>query len=212
MKQTAFGWWSGLAALILILQSPAVHAATIVDTFGAGDTYQATGLVSSANSVNPPTDLDWAFQFTVSAMATVETYEVALHLITGSNEVDFLLMEDVGNVPGPVIDSVRVVNQMIGGSGVIVVATSVNKPILTTANEYWLGVSAASSTAIETRLRWLTTLPGGTVGHYARRDNMGAWALGFGSPILVLAYRISDSLVSTEPSTWGRIKALYAVE
>jgi hypothetical protein len=205
----------GLLLVLLITGSATVRADVIVDTFGPGETWQQPSFVLRAAAATPPTDLDWAFEFTLPDTSyRLERYDMAFSLLSGDAHVEMFLFDDAGgNVPGPtLIESFDIVGGIVPIPGAIVAAPSPTMPTLVAGHTYWIGASATSLTGAETLIRW----NGGfsSLGAYASRTDFGAWTYE-GLPSFAASYRLTGTAfpVAVDSgswnASWARVKGLY---
>lgn len=135
-----------LSLVVAILGSVQVSAVPLYSTLGPGDSYNTTTGYTIGLS---PHFYDQGNQFVIGGTQSyfLDTIEVAIGLLSGTNEVDFWLMSDAGDEPGTIIESFNFVGQMgnFGEYNLLLVGTSVLNPVLTPGTKYWLIASAPQS-------------------------------------------------------------------
>src|SRR5262245_58886582 len=185
-----------------LLHVPAARASTIVfSNLGPGNTYDCCiGLTISGGTSFVGTDFDQGSPFTPGASVALQSLEVALQYISGTNSVDVWLMSDVAGAPGAIHESFTAVNLPSFGSSnnVLAVLTSVLNPVLLAATQYWVIASANGDT-------WATfndNVTGDT--GLALRANGGAWNV---TPNPAGAFRVTGQDVIPEPATIALVAA-----
>jgi hypothetical protein len=135
----------------------------------------------------------------------VDSYELALSVYQGHNELEIILMRDEAGYPGQVLESLFVT--VPAGDPSVVMVSSESRPVLQRGQAYYLGTSARRVNEIATTIRWHS---GDYVtGRTAGRRNQGDWEV-WQLDGTQAAFRISGSVtVQGEMCSWGSIKALY---
>jgi hypothetical protein len=159
--------------MIVIVVAGPLSAAEIFSTLPAGDTYNTGGGWKLGLWPNFP-DIEEAepFSFGGTTPYYLDTIELAVGLISGTNEIDVLLVSDASGEPGAPIESFNLVGAM-GADGLanpLLVANSVLRPILSPGTDYWVVASVPSDTTA------LWKFPSPTVmGPHAYRVGAGSW-------------------------------------
>jgi len=177
-----------IAVAVLLCACGQASAAVVFNTFGSGNSYDVTaglaiGLVPGVGNF---TQGD-RFSFTGSYGYYLDTIELAASLIDGTNQLNVSLMTDAAGQPGAVIESFSFTDQMggINSSNPLLAGTSVLRPLLTPATNYWLIASAPD----DTLAAWNESLPSVT-GVFAWRIGAGAWTVADSS---LSAFRINGT-------------------
>ena len=160
-----------ICIVIVLLLAVTSHADLIVSTLGPGDTYNpGTGW-----TVGGPTDADSGMQFSFAAATPyyLDTIELAVGLIVGTNELDVWLMSDAVGEPGAIIEAFNFVDAMglFGLNNALLVGNSVLRPVLSPGTDYWLVASAPNS---DTAGAWMWSSPE-VRGTKAQRFGTGPW-------------------------------------
>ena len=123
-------------------------------------------------------DIDTAMAFTPSNYSyTLSKVELGVSLEEGINELDVWIMQDNDNMPGQIIETIRVSGVMNSYPGVYppVTAVSVLTPILNANTQYWIGLSAPGPNDIQ--IKWHIN----TIGYEGRGvqrqriNGIGSW-------------------------------------
>jgi hypothetical protein len=175
-------------AAILLLAVPS-HAAVIFSTLGPGDTYDiSVGYTIGVSS--DEYDQGNSFSFSVAAPYYLDTIELAVGLITGTNEIDVWLMSDAAGEPGAIIEAFNFVGAMgpFGNNNPLLVGNSVLQPVLTPGTDYWLIASAPNS---DTWAAWNLSSPA-VSGSRAVREGAGPWTV---STDTMAAFRVEGTVI-----------------
>jgi MYXO-CTERM domain-containing protein len=135
-----------LAACVVVFAAgvagPA-RADVLYSNLGPGESYQQNGglIESGPNTILGP--FRQGFAFTVGGTDTVfDSARLALGLISGANEMDLRLYNDVNGRPNTVIEAMHLSGQMpifaMYGSGHLVESDSALHPLLQSGGTYWL--------------------------------------------------------------------------
>ena len=174
---------------------PSAHAAVIFDNFGPGDTYNtgAGGTITSSGST-VGIDFDQGNAFTpIGSDYRLDTIELAMWLVSGTNALDVWLMSDSSGKPGAVIEAFNFLGVMQSAPGSVLLANSLLNPHLLAGTQYWL---VASTPGPDTWAAWNWNSTGDT-GPNASRADGGSWNV---TNTTGGAFRISATAVP-EPST-----------
>jgi hypothetical protein len=195
-----------LSSLLFLFASwtPA-QAVPIVDTFGpanGGNDYDPTNAAAVARFPDPPLlAVETASAFTPSgADYRLQTIELGATLIHSDNVLEIWLTTDVGGVPGVVLESFTLSNQLTAYPGVDppLVMTSVLEPTLVSGHQYWVVARIPESNL--GHVAWHRNVIGatGTVLQRATlEEGTGSWTAFSGQTLL--AFRVSGAAVP-EPS------------
>jgi len=118
-----------------------VQAGVIVNTFGPGDTY----MTGSGWTIGMSPDMYiQGDAFTPGSTVALGKIELAVGLVSGSNELDVWLMSDAAGQPNAIIESFHFSGAMgsFGDWNPPLSADSVLHPVLTGGTQYWLIASA----------------------------------------------------------------------
>ena len=171
--------------VILVLTGQVNASTTLFSTLGPGDTYQT----NVGWTIGYP---DWEqgnqFSFAAAAPYYLDTIELAVGYVSGTNELDVWLMSDAAGEPGAIIEAFNFVGLMgqSGHSNPLLVGTSVLRPVLTPGTDYWLIASAPNS---DTWAAWNFASPA-VAGLHAWRQGAGAWSV---STNTMAAFRVSGT-------------------
>ena len=118
-----------------------VQAGVIVNTFGPGDSYS----VGAGYTIGLSPDMFvQGDAFTPGSTVTLGKIELAVGLVSGSNELDVWLMSDAVGQPDAIIESFHFSGAMgaFGNLNPLLSANSTLHPVLTGGTQYWLIASA----------------------------------------------------------------------
>jgi hypothetical protein len=159
----------------------AAKGATIVNRFGPGDTHSLNaGMVIGFHL---GTDLQQALSFTVpqSSDFFLDSIEVPLGLATNDAPTSstFRILGDSGGLPdaNALIEAFSI-HGILGGSATIFTAPSLNRPILSAGESYWLSAANDENIGI---FGWANLNDGSTPPRAVRRG-FGPWVLENVSP------------------------------
>jgi hypothetical protein len=161
-----------ICVFILSLFVVPCYAGPIFSTLGPGDSYA----LGSGYTIGIP---DWnqgnQFSFSGSTPYFLDTIELAVGLVTGTNQLDVFLMSDASGEPGAIIETFSFTDAMgsFGQSNPLLVGNSVLRPILNPGTPYWLFASAPNS---DTWAAWNISSPG-VLGLRASRQGTGSWSI-----------------------------------
>lgn len=133
-----------IATVILSIAAGQAGAGILFSTLGPDDSYKTEfGWLVDGNQVAGN-----QFSFTGLPPHLLDSIEVAAGWASGANQLTVSLMDDVGGLPGAVIESFSFSNQMgsFGDPKPLLVGTSVLRPLLTPDTDYWLIASAPDGT------------------------------------------------------------------
>ncbi len=166
----------------------AVHAATIVSTFGPGQTFQPPPGLTIGGGVlrgDPPPNqgVTQAFQFGTAVSSQLTQVDLALRYFSipgaagGPANLDVSIESDNLGKPGTAIETIHLTNVLgsVSFTPGIVTATSVSHPVLAAGTPYWLVV--APPDLLNTAFDWLIS-PNPSPTQFATRLGNGAWITG----------------------------------
>ena len=181
-----------ICVLILLLLAVPCHAGPIFGTLGPGDTYSTV----SGYTIDINWDQGNKFSFTGSSSYFLDTIELTVSLVRGTNEFDIWLMSDAAGEPGAIIEPFTFVDAMgpFGQDNPLLVGNSVLRPILNPGTDYWLIASAPNS---DTWAAWNYSSPE-VDGTRASRQGTGSW--NGTTDTGMAAFRISGTPVSVVPA------------
>ena len=163
-----------LIAIVALLLAPAMaSSATLISTFGAGDTfgspcYTVTGADSGIRQ-------DEAFKFTVSGDHILASARIAIFQESGASDtVQLLVVEDAAGVPGTTVVDSALLPSPLPDSATILTATFSGAASLTDGSTYWLVVQA---TPAGTSLQSVISCSSNAAAPPGRayRENLEAW-------------------------------------
>ena len=193
---------SVLYVVFLALFAVPTQAEIIYDNFGPGDTYnQGSGWTLSDGS---PIGVDWdqgnAFALDSFGMDYyLDTIDLAVGLVSGSNELDLWLMTDSAGQPGTIIESFHFSGEM-GSFGYLnppLTANSLLNPLLEADEQYWL---IASATGPDTWAAWNLNSTG-DVGLRAYRADLDTWGVSDTTRAAFRVTGLSAPVSVSEPAT-----------
>jgi hypothetical protein len=180
-----------LSLVIAILGAVQVSAMPLYSTLGSGDSYNTMMGYTIGLS---PNFYDQGNQFVIDGTQSylLDTIEVAIGLISGTNEVDVWLMSDVGDEPGAIIESFNFAGQMgdFGEYNPLLVGTSVLNPVLTPGTKYWLIASAPQS---DTWASWNLSDPDINGLRAVRESETNPWSIY--SDATMAAFRVNGEVI-----------------
>lgn len=178
--------------MIVTVIAGQISAAPIFSTLGSGDSYSDTwGYTIGTNNTGFLYDYDQGNQFVIGGAISynLDTIEVAIGLVEGTNQLDVWLMNDAGGQPGAIIESFHFVDAMGDFSASpLVLGTSVVRPLLTPGTKYWL---IASTPVADTWAAWNGSEPV-VIGLRARRSGADPWVL---TTEAMAAFRVSGTVI-----------------
>ncbi len=179
-----------ICVFILSLFAVPCFGGPIVSTLGPGDTYDTStgwGIGDSVMEVDTANQ----FSFTGSKPYFLDTVELAVALVSGTNELDVWLMSDAAGEPGGIIEAFNFVGIMkpFGQDNPLLVGHSILHPVLSPGIDYWLVASAPDS---DTVAGWNFSSPA-VSGTVAQRSGTGLWAVA--SDGTLGAFRVSGTPV-----------------
>ncbi len=140
---------AAMLVLALLFAAPqAARAGFVYENFGAGNSYDTTTGYTIGN-FGPGANYVYAAAFTTSAgPLALSSISVALGEADGSTGglVNISLASDIGGSPGAVLETLQAAvpgDYFSGGS--VVTVNSASNPILQANTQYWVEVSAVSS-------------------------------------------------------------------
>jgi hypothetical protein len=193
---------SVLYVVFLALFAVPTQAEIIYDNFGPGDTYNpSAGWTLSVGSPTD-TDSDQGSAFALESFGMdyyLDTIDLAVGLVSGSNELDLWLMADSAGEPGTIIESFHFSDEMgsFGDANAPLTANSLLNPLLEADEQYWL---IASATGPDTWAAWNLNSTG-DVGLKAYRADLGTWGV---SDTTLAAFRVTGTsapISVSEPAT-----------
>ena len=194
-------WWSSL--LFLFVSWTPAQAVSIIDTFGpanGGNDYHPTNELAVLRDLDALIAVETAVAFTPSgADYRLQTIELGMTLYNPDNVLEIWLTTDAGGVPGVILESFTLSNQLTAYPGVDppVVITSVLEPILVAGQSYWVVARIPESN--NGYVAWHSNVISatGTVKHRTTTElGTGSWT---GGTTSLPAFRVSGVAVP-EPS------------
>jgi hypothetical protein len=175
--------------IIVAVVAGQLSAGEIFSTLPAGDTY-STGGGWKLGFWPDLIGIEEAEPFSLGGTTPyyLDTIELAVGLLSGTNELNVLLMSDAAGEPGAPIESFNFVGAMgvDGLANPLLVANSVLRPILSPGTDYWIVASVPS----DTQAHWKFPSPL-VMGTHAYRVGVGPWTV---IPITDrAAFRVSGS-------------------
>jgi hypothetical protein len=179
-----------ICIVIMLLLAIPSHAAVIFSTLGPGDTYNTS--VGYTIGISPyEYEQGNSFSFSVAAPYYLDTIELAVGHVSGTNEIDVWLMSDAAGEPGAIIEAFNFTNLgAFGDNNPLLVGTSVLRPVLTPGTDYWLIASAPNS---DTWAAWNYSSPA-VSGSHAVREGAGPWSV---STDTMAAFRVEGTVIPT---------------
>ena len=178
--------------VILVLTGQVNASTTLFSTLGPGDTYQ-TNVGWTIGYPGQDNEQGDQFSFAAAAPYYLDTIELAVRYVSGTNELDVWLMSDAAGEPGAIIEAFNFVGLMgqSGHSNPLLVGTSVLRPVLTPGTDYWLIASAPNS---DTWAAWNWSLPA-VAGLHAWRQGAGAWSVSPTGANSMGAFRVQGTVI-----------------
>jgi len=179
-----------LVTVLLAIGSASAAPTVLFDTFGPGNTYNtAVGWTIGISGL----DYDQGDQFVIGAAVpySLDQIELAMGLVSGTNQLDVWLMSDAAGQPGAIIEAFSFSGVMgpFGSANPPLAANSVLRPILYPGTPYWL---IASAPAADTWAAWNQNSIGAN-GTHADRQGLGSWSIG--SDTTLGAFRVSGNVI-----------------
>jgi len=163
--------------IIVAVVAGQLSAAEIFSTLPAGDTYNTSSGWKLGWWPDDGKHYDEAQPFSLGGTTPyhLDTIELAVGLIIGTNELNVWLMSDVAGEPGAPIESVNLVGAMgvDGQANPLLVANSSIHPVLSPGTDYWVVASVPS----DTTALWKWSLPY-VPGPCGYRYGTGPWIVG----------------------------------
>lgn len=174
------------AVLLICAAALPVQAGVIVNTFGPGDAYDCC---SGWTIGYPGSAYVQGDAFTPAGNVTLGMIELAVSLVSGSNELDVWLMSDAGGQPNATIESFHFSGAMgvFGNLNPPLSANSALHPVLTGGTQYWLIASAPEA---NTWAAWNYNSIGALGLRALRWDTQPSWSVYQDSTLA--AFRISS--------------------
>jgi hypothetical protein len=163
-----------IAVTIVFLTLPApARADVIFSNLGPGDSYNCCSGWTLFGS-DLPIDTDRAFAFTPAADYTLDSIDLALTWLGGTNAADVWLMSDEGGAPGSILESFLISSLPTFNTTntLLTTADSTLNPLLSAGVQYWVASSAHSADG-SLSFNWNITGDEGL----ASRDNGGPWGV-----------------------------------
>jgi hypothetical protein len=181
------------SALIVLLGVGSLQAGVVFSTLGPGDSYNTSAgyTIGFAGA-----EYDQGNQFSISTGTSqrLDSIELGIFLVQGTNSVDVWLMTDNAGEPGAIIEAFNFTNMgPFGQYNPLLVGTSVLNPVLNPGVDYWLIASAPSEN--DTWAAWNRSQPEVT-GLRATRQGAGSWDIATDP---MAAFRINASPVAVIP-------------
>ncbi len=177
-----------ICIVIMLLLAIPSHAAVIISTLGAGDSYDV-GVGYTIGYSSNEYDQGNSFAFSVAKPYHLDTIELAVGHVSGTNEIDVWLMSDAAGEPGAIIEAFNFTNLgTFGLNNPLLVGNSVLRPVLTPGTDYWLIASAPNS---DTWAAWNLSSPA-ISGPRATREGAGPWSV---STDTMAAFRIEGTVI-----------------
>lgn len=179
-----------LVTVLLAIGNATAAPTVLFDTFGPGNTYNtAVGWTIGISGL----DYDQGDQFVIGAAVpySLDQIELAMGLVSGTNQLDVWLMSDAAGQPGAIIEAFSFSGVMgpFGSANPPLAANSVLRPILYPGTPYWL---IASAPAADTWAAWNQNSIGAN-GTHADRQGLGSWSIGSGTTLG--AFRVSGNVI-----------------
>lgn len=176
--------------VLLAIGSANAAPTVLFDTFGPGDTYNTgIGWTIGVSGL----DFDQGDQFVIGAAVpySLDQIELAMGLVSGTNQLDVWLMSDAAGQPGAIIEAFSFSGAMgsFGSANPPLAANSVLRPILYPGTPYWL---IASAPAADTWAAWNQNSIGAT-GIHADKQGIGSWSVSPGTTLG--AFRVSGNVI-----------------
>ncbi len=191
-----------LCALLCVATAQKAQADTVIfSNFGPGMTF--TNGVYFVNGGNTGQVL--AVRFTSTGNFTFSSAQLALNLVSGTNQLQVSLATNSSNSPGTIIETITVNNALGPLPGSVVTANSTLQPLLSAGTDYWL---IAFAPAANTSIAWHQSpadpsiLPPGNFVVNNTHSQTGPWA--YLVPATRPAFQINGNPVATavpEPTT-----------
>jgi len=182
-----------LLTVLLIIGSASAAPTVLFNTFGAGDTYNT----AIGWTIGTASEFDQGDQFVIGAAKPqyLDKIDLAVGLVSGTNQLDVWLMSDAAGQPGAIIEAFNFNGAMgpFGSANPPLAANSVSRPVLFPGTPYWLIASAPVFDAgAGTWAAWnLNSLV--VNGTHVERQGVGPWTV---DPDFVLgAFRITGSVI-----------------
>ena len=172
-----------ICTLIVLLLAVPSHADVFFTTLGPGDLYD-TGHGWGIGSPFSGTQWDQGDRFSFAGPSSyfLDTIELAVSHIKGTNEIDVWLMDDVAGEPGSIIEAFNFTDLgPFGNDNPLLIGNSILRPVLNPGTNYWLIASAPNTD--DTLAAWNRSSPGvqGLHGRYTNgsftslNETMGAF-------------------------------------
>jgi hypothetical protein len=180
--------------IIVVALTGQLSANTIFSTLGPGDTYNL-GVGWTIGTINDLWDQGSQFSFTGPNPVSLGSIELAMSLVSGTNELDVWLMNDAGGQPGSIIESFNFIGAMgpFGDDNPLLVGDSLLNPLLTPNTPYWLIASVPDDG--DMGAAWNLSLVAS--GPLAYRHDGGAWGVWSNT---MGAFRINDTCGAVIPA------------
>jgi hypothetical protein len=183
MKKTTI-----LVTVLLAISSASAAPTVLFNTFGPSDAYNtAVGW-----TIGTVSGFDQGDQFVIGAVTPhyLDKIELAVGLVTGTNQLDVWLMSDAAGQPGAIIEAFSF-NAMgsFGAANPPLASNSVLRPILNPGTPYWL---IASAPVADTWAAWNQNSLS-LLGTHAERQGLGPWSVSSGTALG--AFRITGSVI-----------------
>jgi hypothetical protein len=137
-----------ICVLILLLLAVPCHAGPIFSTSGPGDTYD-TSTGWPIGGVFSPDMYESANQFSFGGVTSyyLDTVQLAVARLSGTNELNVWLTSDAAGEPGTLIEAFNFTNAMGPGglNNPLLVGNSMLRPVLSPGTNYWLVASAPNA-------------------------------------------------------------------
>jgi hypothetical protein len=181
-------------ALIVLLGVNSLQAGVVFSTLGPGDSYD-TSVGWTIGFSGSEYDQGNQFSISTGTPQRLDSIELAISLVQGTNSVDVWLMADNAGEPGAIIEAFNFTNMgTFGSDNPLLVGNSVLNPILNPGEDYWLIASAPSED--DTWAAWNKSQPEVT-GLLATRQGAGSWDI---TTDTMAAFRINASPVAVIPA------------
>jgi hypothetical protein len=132
-----------VVGMLLGINSSVNASTTIFSTLGPGDTYN----INSGYAIGAFDEYCWElgnqFSFTGPNPYQLDSIELAVGFVSGTNVLDVWIMSDAAGKPGTIIESFNFIGDMgyFRQNNPLLVGNSVSSPTLTPDTPYWLTVS-----------------------------------------------------------------------